>query len=311
MASTMEQTQAKASIFIDGVLFDLDSYWWKGFVQLEAEDIEAIKAEIPDVVQLGRVRLLKHEAFKDFQLIEGKARLAVEKYSYPFMISTVRFVPYNVLPDLIDILEGLKKAFQVYVENFIFKYEENRENYLMQYVRLANRIKDRYPDVMKLRSRFYFGWTFFEMAMPEGVRAEIADTQQLSKIQDAWQNSQNEVSRRLDKWVDDIGAAMRKEIFNTCKNMQEKLEEGKVIRESTLETARETIRRLRTMNFIGDKQVESMVDDLAKSLPGNAERDIPAIASAFKGSLESIVKEAGDLSDVSEFTGEYKRRFIL
>jgi hypothetical protein len=93
--------------------------------------------------------------------------------------------------------------------------------------------------------------------------------------------------------------------------MQEKLEEGKVIRESTLETARETIRRLRTMNFIGDKQVESMVDDLAKSLPGNAERDIPAIASAFKGSLESIVKEAGDLSDVSEFTGEYKRRFIL
>ena len=306
-----QETQTKKSIFIDGVLFDLDSYWWKGFVQLEAEDIEVIKAEVPDVVQLGRVRLLKHAAFQDFQLIESKARLAVDKFSYPFMISTVRFVPYTVLPDLMDVLEGLRKAFLVYVDDFIFRYESNRNDYLLQYEKLSERIRDRYPDVMSLRSRFYFGWTFFEMAMPEGIRAELTEDLKLDRLKNAWDDSQREVSRRLDKWVDDVGAAMRKEILNTCKSMKDSLDEGKVIRESTLDRARETVRRLRSMNFIGDIQVEEMVNDLSKSLPGNSERDIPAVALAFKGSLESIVKEAGDLSDISESTGEYKRRFIL
>jgi len=311
MALKEQETQTKKSIFIDGVLFDLDSYWWKGFVQLEAEDIEVIKAEVPDVVQLGRVRLLKHAAFQDFQLIESKARLAVDKFSYPFMISTVRFVPYTVLPDLMDVLEGLRKAFLVYVDDFIFRYESNRNDYLLQYEKLSERIRDRYPDVMSLRSRFYFGWTFFEMAMPEGIRAELTEDLKLDRLKNAWDDSQREVSRRLDKWVDDVGAAMRKEILNTCKSMKDSLDEGKVIRESTLDRARETVRRLRSMNFIGDIQVEEMVNDLSKSLPGNSERDIPAVALAFKGSLESIVKEAGDLSDISESTGEYKRRFIL
>jgi len=164
---------------------------------------------------------------------------------------------------------------------------------------------------MSLRSRFYFGWTFFEMAMPEGIRAELTEDLKLDRLKNAWDDSQREVSRRLDKWVDDVGAAMRKEILNTCKSMKDSLDEGKVIRESTLDRARETVRRLRSMNFIGDIQVEEMVNDLSKSLPGNSERDIPAVALAFKGSLESIVKEAGDLSDISESTGEYKRRFIL
>jgi len=308
---TETKVQPKSSIFLDGVLFDLDSFWWKGFVQLEAEDIEIIKTEVPDVVKLGRVRLLKHEAFKDFQLIESKARLAIVKYSYPFMISTVRFVPYNVLTDLKNILEELKRAFQVYVDNFIFRYEENRENFLVQYPRLQERIKNRYPDVLRLRSRFYFGWAFFEMAMPEGIRAELANENQLSALQEAWNDSQNEVSRRLDRWVDDVGKAMRKEILNTCKSMKDSLDEGRIIRESTLDRTKEIIRRLRTMNFIGDNQVETILDDLDRSLPGNSERDIPAVAAAFKGSLESIIQEAGDLSDISEFTGEYKRKFIL
>ena len=305
------QVAQKSSIFMDGVLFDLDSFWWKGFVQLEAEDLEIIKSEVPDVVQLGRVRLLKHQAFKDFQLVESKARLAVDKYSYPFMISTVRFVPYTVLKDLMDILEDLKRAFQIYTDNFIFRYDENRNNFLIQYPRLQERIKNRYPDVRTLRSRFYFGWAFFEMAMPEGIRAELADENQLESLQEAWADSKNEVSRRLDRWVDDVGKTMRKEILNTCQSMQESLNEGRIVRESTLDRAKETIRRLRTMNFIGDSQVNEMIDDLDRSLPGNSERDIPAVALAFKGNLESIIREAGDLSDVSEFTGEYKRKFIL
>ena len=312
MSLTQKQDkQSKSSIFMDGVLFDIDSYWWKGFVQLEAEDLEIIRTEVPDVVQLGRVRLLKHEAFKDFQLIESKARMAVDKYSYPFMISTVRFVPYTVLPELLTILEDLKRAFLVYVDAFIFRYEENKSNFLNQYAKLQERIKNRYPDVLRLRERFYFRWTFFEMAMPEEIRAELADSNQLATLQNAWNNSKNEVSKRLDNWVDDVGKAMRKEIFNTCDSMRASLEEGKIVRESTLDRARETIRRLRTMNFIGDTQIETMLYDLDINLPGNSERDIPAVASAFKGSLESIIQEAGDLSDISEFTGQYKRKFIL
>ena len=311
MQQTEVEIKDKSSIFIDGVLFDLDSYWWKGFVQLEAKDIEIIKEEIPDVVQLGKVRILKHESFKDFQEIESKSRLAVERYSYPFMISTVRFVPYTVLPDLVSVLEDLKRAFRVYVDLFILNYEDNKKNFVIRYPKLQEHITDRYPNVLNLRSKYYFGWTFFEMAMPEGIRAEVVNSLQLELLQSSWNNSQEEVQRRLDNWVDDIAKIMRKEILNTCKSMRDSIEAGNVVRESTLERSRETIKRIRTMNFIDDDQVNLILDDLQQSLPNNSERDIPAIALTFKNNLEAILKEAGDLSDISEFTGQYKRKLIL
>ena len=216
-----------------------------------------------------------------------------------------------MLPDLVSVLEDLKRAFRVYVDLFILNYEDNKKNFVIRYPKLQEHITDRYPNVLNLRSKYYFGWTFFEMAMPEGIRAEVVNSLQLELLQSSWNNSQEEVQRRLDNWVDDIAKIMRKEILNTCKSMRDSIEAGNVVRESTLERSRETIKRIRTMNFIDDDQVNLILDDLQQSLPNNSERDIPAIALTFKNNLEAILKEAGDLSDISEFTGQYKRKLIL
>ena len=297
------------SIFEDGILFDLDSFWWKGFVQLEAEDIDIIKEELPDVVSLGRVRLLKHEAFESFQLIESRARVAVDKFSYPFTISTARFVPFTVLLELTAILTDLKRAFQVYVDVFMHHYDENKENFLIHYGKLQERIKDRYPNVMTLRKRFNFSWMFFELDIPAMIRAD--NIYGVHEIQYAVDNSKEEARYRLERWVDNVGIITRKEILNTCQSMFDSLEAGHAVRESTLSRARETIKRLRQMNFTKDSMIDVLLDDLGKSLPGAFERDIPAVALKFKGDLNSIIQEINSETDITEFTQDYKGRLTL
>ena len=51
-------TPEKKSVFVDGVLFDLDLHWWKGWTQLELKDIDKEEGELPDIFKLGRKRIL-------------------------------------------------------------------------------------------------------------------------------------------------------------------------------------------------------------------------------------------------------------
>tara|TARA_Y100000310_G_C20633384_1_gene789855 strand:+ start:611 stop:1555 length:945 start_codon:yes stop_codon:yes gene_type:complete len=306
---TTEET--KQSIFVDGVLFDLDLFWWKGWVKLSAQDIEKTEEEIPDIIKLGQIRILKHETFRDFEIIENKSRPLVDKLSYPFMISTVRFVPFSVLPQLIEELEILKKAFYLFVENFNFYYQDYKTSFLNHYPQLRDRIQGKYPDPSIVEGRFFFGWTLFEMSLPRNIRATLIQDQESLKLQEAWQSSQADIDIKLDRWVDTVGISMRKEISLICKNMKDSLDAGKIIRQSTLEKARENIRRLRNMNFIGDKQVEALLDNLSDQIPNSFDREVPVIMGAFSKTLGSLIDESKDISDVSEFTGQYKRKFII
>jgi hypothetical protein len=307
----MTNIKSPSSIYIDGVLFDIDLYWWKGWTQLDAEMMELEEQEIPDIVQLGRIRLLKHDAFKDFQLIEGRCRALVQKYSYPFMISTVRFVPYSVLADLLSDLEDYKKLFNNFVELFVFYYEQNRMSFINEYPAYREKLAGKYPVAKDIKYKFNFSWSIFEMKMPDNIKAEIIGESEALNLQKIYEKSKGELQVKLNSWIDSVGISMRKEISAVCKNMSDSLDAGKIIRTSTLERTRETIKRLRSMNFIGDEGISVLLDDLEFKVPSNFDREVPAIMNAFNGTLKAIINEAGDLSDINEYTGDYKRSLIL
>jgi len=309
------ENDQKQSIFVDGVLFDLDLGWWKGYIQLEAEDLDKDENDIPDVYKLGKKRILNHEAFAKFQLIEGRARQMVDRLSYQFMLSTVRFVPFTTLPEIVEQLSELRVAFNNFVEVFVFEYDDNKRAFMNRYSEKlglkAETLATKYPHTLEIRGRFFFTWKFFEMSMPTEIRAEVLDVTERERLQDAWDISQVKVQEELSKWVDTVGRAMRKEIGLVCKNMKDTLDKGNTIREGTLDRTRETIKRLRSMNFIEDGQVNEMLLELERSMPGSIDREVPEFIIPFKGTLESIMAEAGDMSDVSEFTGTYKRKLRL
>jgi len=299
------------SIFVDGVLFDIDIHWWKGWTKLELEDIDKEEGELPAIFKLGTKRILNPEAFKDFSVIESRARTLVDDLCFPFMISTVRFVPFATLPQLVEELTKLQKAFYAFVEQFVFYYDDNKLSFMNRYPKYALKLNKKYPDTMEIRGKFYFSWKLFEMSMPKEIKAEFLSDSERERLQKLFTESQDKVNSQLEGWVDRVGMAMRKEIGLVCKNMNDSLEKGKVIRESTLERTRETIKRLRSMNFIGDPQVEDMLSDLERNVPGNFDRDNALVMAPFKGTLQAIMAEAGDLTDITTSTGEYKRKFRL
>lgn len=305
------QSKEKESVFISGVLIDIDIYWWKGWTHLTANDIDKEESDIPDIIKLGSKRMLDNAVFKELQVIDSRSRVLIDKYSYPFMISTVRFVPYTVLPELLEELTQLQKAFNAFVENFIFTYDLNKQNFLAKYPQYEDKLKDRYPTAWELRSRFLYTWQLFEMQIPQDIKAEMIDENQVAALQDAWSDSRNKVEERLNSWVETVAKLMRKEIVTICKNMKDSLDEGKIVRASTLERARDTVKRLRSMNFIEDEGIEEVLNSLESQIPQDWDREVPEIMNAFSGTLKSTMDEMGTLSDVNTETGKYRRRFIL
>ena len=298
------------SIFLNGVLFDLDCFWWKGFTVLQAQDLDKAVDDIPEFMKLGRKRLLNDSDFRDFQAIDTRARTLVDLYSYPFMLSQLRFVPFTVLPKLIDDLEALKKFFNASVSLFIVNYEDAKTSFLNKYDGYRDRLVSHYPSIQDLQYKFSFSWSLFEMTIPRDIKAVLIEADQMKQVQLSWQSNQQEVQQKLEGWVDDIGRLMRKELITVCQNIQANIVDGKIIRTPSLDKARSTIQRLKQMNFLDDKEVEQALNSVERTLPGEFDRDVPSIMAGLSRTLEVVSKNLTE-SDINKVTKEFKRKFIL
>lgn len=309
-AEVREVQQNKKSIFTDGVLLDLDIGYWRGWTKLNADDLDKEEKDILDVFALGKKRMLRNQDFSNFTVVESRARSLLQRFSYPFMLSTVRFVPFTTLKEMLEELEILKKGFNDYTDLFLIEYDGMRENFLSLYTQLRNKLEGKYPTLDELQYKYYFRWTLMEISIPRDVKAQVVDESQADELQNLWKKEKVRLQGRLESWVDDMGSYMRTELLKTIKSISDALEDGKIIRESSLDKVRDTISRVRKLNILDDKEVIRAIETLAKNTPIGDERKVPAIMDKFSETLNSLQASLSK-SDVSEFTGDYKRRIIL
>lgn len=299
----------KESIWTQGLLIDLDINWWKGFVKLDAKDIDADEGKvIHDVIYLGKKRLLESNVFSPFQTIENKSRIELERNSYKFMEHAIRFVPFSRLDSIIELFKGLKREFNLNTQLFFIEYQNNKAAFANKYPDLFEKNRDKYPTQNEIEYKFSYSWSMTEMQMPTEVKSQFISESQKELLQEEYRLNKEKVNEKLDDWVKIVSLQMKREIIEACKSLEDKIQDGKILRTNTLSATRETIDRIKSMNFIGDGEVDEVIERLKNKIPDENSRNIESIVNSFSETLEEIIS---DVKVDTTSTGSIKRSFVI
>ena len=295
------------TLFDDGVLIDLDIRHWSGQKKLRAEDLKIDIRDVPDIFSLGRKYLISKEAINLFACLDARARRLVESMSFPFPVGSTRFVPNNVLMDLMDRLEKSKVEYYREVEAFINNYSVQRREMQLKYRKYWNSLEPYYPSMTELWSKFSFGYSIFEMQAPRSFKATTR--RRLKAQEEALQRYRQKLNYQLYAFAEDVVRQLRSEAANLCNNIIQKIQRGDAVTERSMNVLRRAVEKFEKLNFVGDEKVETMLQNLRIQW---LNKDITEFNSdGFKNALEAVVRSADDINDISAVTGTYRRKLNI
>ena len=274
---------------------------WPGQAKLKAEDINLEEDDVAENVVLGHRKLYPEEWRARFSKMQSKAVNYLKSNSLPFLLYTVRAVPRMRIDKIVNNLNAFKTQYLDLVDEFVNSREEIIQQMMSDY---PDTFKESdFPERAKLLKKFKMWWVIFEVKGPDTTEL---DSEELVA---AFHQAQQEVNEKLAQFVEESVMLLRKKIGQTVESLSKKLAEGKVIKNTSLESVRNIHEWFKELNVFGDKNIDSALEKLKAALPEDA--------AFFKGNKElqmqvskladEVMQKAADLDDLGEITGKYIR----
>ncbi len=307
----MSNNQLLDALTREGVLVNVSVRFWRAAKKLNAEDLGLKDNQVNGrLISLGHKRLLPKEALSRFALIEGRAHAAVEKHSFPFLGGIARFVPNNNLARLTETLQGLQEEFQSETACFLATYDQLREQSLDEWRDAAyglqvpveefvDRIAGTFPPSNKIQSKFTFDTHTYQIAVPDSLHLNAVETgDQMAVIRTREQvarDAAEKLSQDAEVFVADCVATLRQETADMCREMLQSMQSGKTegVHQKTLNRLLKFIADFKSLNFAGDTELESMLENTRKTLLSRTAEEYRDNMSA-RTQLQSGLKRLGD-----------------
>lgn len=283
-----------------GVLVSAHVRYWRGRKKLKPEDVgldpEAINN---DLIALGQKRLVTKEALATFALIEGRAHAQVEAASFPFL-KMARFVPNDRIGDLIQRLDGLKAEFDQEIERFLANYNQVRSDALSEWRtvaqglvadpdRLVRTIEDAFP--IDVRQSFGFDYQLFQISAPKNVRLAAYDAALSTEVAEARSQAARAAAMAIkesaEAFVGESVRTLRIETAKLCEDVLATLKSGKV-NQKTLNRLDRFVDRFRSLNFVGDAEMERRLKEFRAEFLGTGAADYRNSDSARFGLVQGL-----------------------
>ena len=307
-------------LFKDGVLMQIHTAKWSMTASLSKEDLD-IEAEVPTIFSLGKKWLIDKDILSKFTTIDGAARSFLHSNSVRFPIAQAYFVPVNRVVFVSDGLEKYKVKYQQATEDFIQNYEKYKTEMLEKYPDLRASLEPHYPNANSLIARFGFFVSRFEIAMPKKFRevtvAELQARTEAEKVLQLKYESQLEDQYRrsteeMEKFISNTVAELRAPIIETFQILIDKISSGEVVSARNINTIKTIIDNFSNLNFIGDKTVQSRLDELKKLVNSSSDFKLnQAALASLSASMNNVIEVAKNMSDVDALTGDYFRSLQL
>ncbi|MBB5353837.1 hypothetical protein HNR46_004101 [Haloferula luteola] len=307
--------------------------YWRGCKRLKPEDLGLDPDHVSDrLIQLGHKRLVPREALQPFALIESRAHSMVETASFPFLGGIARFVPNPRLLALSDGLDRLREEFRQATLDFVAGYGDLRARALVEWREVADHlngsaehllatIEQSFPPAGEITRRFGFDTRLFQVAAPENLRIDVAESIEQLEIADERRRIAEDAGRRLqsdlDGFIRESVTTLRQETAKLASEVLATINGGEGgVHQRTLNRLTGFIDQFRSLNFAGDSQLESTLDRFRRDLLGrNAEdyRNTPGAMDSLTNGLsrlrESAVQLAqNDARDVISRFGQFGGR---
>jgi hypothetical protein len=199
------------------------------------------------------------------------------------------------------------------------KYPAYREQMQTKYNEFWDKcLKQAYPQIDSLRSRFSFKWYTFKIG---GMSLEqTSGPEAMARCEEM----QKQLRERAQEFVEEYVVAMRKEVQHFCGLMKARINgeafedegEAKRMTSRTIVSLQKYILQFREMNIFGDNDVQKMLEDfnskfLATAV-GKEDFEDTKTRSTVNEALAAIsAKAATEGEPLSKFIGSVKRRVVI
>jgi len=324
-----KKESVKMDLYKTGVVADLSFSVWGAWAKLRQDDL-GLDNVPKEIISLGHKKLAKKESLKDVHTAIHKARNYFKGNSFTFPFGGARFIPYARLQRVATRMQEAEKIFNEKVEIFMAEYPNIQTQMLMEYSEafeamlrkvnnrteaeirtqkeiLLNRIREKYPTVDELRKRFAFDFVIFEVTDPEfkSVTSEKA-LQKASKLDALEKAYREKVSNRLDGFIEEVVASLKKMALDIVSKMQDRLDKD-TVKMSTLRSFKKFAETFREMDF-----VDVNIDNVLKSLEDKL-KDVDKSQLTDEKFKETLAKELGAIKaaaetiDYDKTMGRFKR----
>lgn len=310
-------TKEVEQLFRDGLLVDLNIGAWTGLVKNTKEDLGIDPgAELPEyVVGLGMKRLCPDELAKTWMYHAQRARTILYSYSFTrFPLSGGAFVPAKALPAIIEKLEAEKGLFDEAWHDMIADFDNMRDTFIRNAPREHRPTLEKiYPSKAEVIGRFYFTYSAYTVDLPKRIAGLKVEEEQK-----AMARFRTELDKRVEGFLEESVKTLRAKAADICATVIDNVRSGKTVSQTNITTLSEYIDRFRSLNFVGDREMESRLTKLQHDLLDGIDLDDLKAKGGDKGLREALAAACDDIrqaaenvSDVSAVTGGYRRRIVL
>ena len=326
-----QSTQPRVRIWETGMLVSLNVHMWTGTAQLDSDDLGL--PDVPELYTLGRKYLVPKHLLRTIRSTASRAYRTLERYSVPFPIGRARFVPITAAPTLFTQLDNIRGEFYCAVVRFLDayrcawqavmsqQYEEaaraayrvskatgtspdlSEEEFVRQYL---ERTRASYPAPGVLR--FHMSYDAYQITAPE-----LRSITSPSQVDFLARTAREEYQRHLESFFEEAVAEIRSRVAAACQEAAQTLSRTQTVTEQTIQALRRMVADFRAINFVNDREVERMLDQLSREyLSGSARtlRETNAIP-ALRQALDAIAATALDPIRTAHLVQDLRRRIVL
>lgn len=295
------------------VAVQLSRKMWQGNNRLEGDeiglDMSKLTPEVKEIVTLGHKKMYPKEWRDTFTGIYMKAYHYLQSNSLPFISDHIRAVPKAKLAEVAGKLEGYQKEYLEAKEAFKANYEFIKNKWEAKYRGpMWDSMAGFYPRLEELDKKFDLYWNIFEVTSATYSATSVAE------VQVAYRRAKEELNRRLGEMVEESITYLRAKARETVANLRDRLVEGRIIRNDTIEAVRNVEQWFSELNIFGDVEIESQLKSLREALRGVDSSDLKEDASlntSIIGLADAVIKSASELEDINTLTNNYRRTLEL
>jgi len=223
MAKQAKKAAKASSVhFEEMVAIQLAVRSWPGQAKLSAEDLGLTYGQVREIFYLGNKKLYPQEWRRCFNQLSGKARTYLNDHSYPFVVEYVRAIPKRNLAKVVERLEELRAEYLAKADEFVDHYDTIRAEWKEKYQDIWDRLAPHYPPRDRLRRRFDFFWSVFELKgaeVKEGSAPEIIA---------AYEQAKADLQERYQEMVEESVMYLRKKVLEVVTNLSSRLKDGRI-----------------------------------------------------------------------------------
>ena len=300
----------------EGVLIKVGISYWRGNKKLRPEDIGLERKALSErLISLGHKRLLPRDCLQELALIEGRAHALIDYHTFPFLNGLGHFLPNAKVEDVMGRLEGLEREVWAAKGAFLDRYASLREsasrewrvmaeNLVKNPDELVETIEQSFPYPSRMERYYAFNIQCFQIALPEGLAAEMVAAGDQRAVVEARQRAaveaQSRIREEVETFVGDCVASLREQTAVLCEEMLGSIngsENG--VHQKTLNRLVRFIDQFKGMNFANDRVMEEQLEQVRRELLSRTAgeyRDSATARARLKQGLSRLASGARQLA---------------